>query len=558
MPLPSAPSLQAAPSPRWPQWERVAAGALFLLILALKLCYVRALPVNSDEPQHLHVAWGWTQGMLQYRDYFDNHTPLFHLAMAPLVAWLGERADLLFRMRLAMLPLCAATLGCTYWLGARLHSQRTGAWAALLAGTCPVFLLRGTEFRADVLWMALWLATCAVGFTGRFTRSRAFATGLLLGATLGVSMKTSLLLVSLLAALGLVLVLSPKPERKGLLKQGASKALAALAGLCVVPLAIAGFYNAQGALPRLVYCVFQHNTLPGTAPGPQTLLHLALFALLLPLAGWLGRRILRADAKHPLAARHALVFLTGALYLLFLRCFWPLVTPQDYLPVAPLLALALAPWLLRFEKAGLLLLLVALVQVALALHQKSPLAPRDTRNETLVADVLRLTKSTDFVMDAKGETLFRRRPFYYVLETLTQERMQLGLIPDTIAQEMVASRTCVARFTRFPDKTRQWAERYYVPVNERIWVAGCFLPPAQTENIARRFELAIPAEYVVASASGPVQGTLDNAACAGPVFLNAGAHTFSCADPRPLAVFWAQAAATGFTPSFPTPPDRQP
>ena len=550
MQLSSAPGIPAVEPSRLPRWERVAVLTLFLLILAFKICYVRALSINSDESQHLHVAWGWTQGMVQYRDFFDNHTPLFHLAMAPLLAWLGERADIVFRMRIAMLPLFAATLGCTYWLGARLYSKRAGIWAVLLAGTCPLLLLKSSEFRADVLWMTLWLATLAYGLTGRFTRSRAFVTGLLLGATFGVSMKTSLLLFSLLAALGLVFWLLPKPDRKTLLAHSGGNALLAFAGLCVVPLAIAGFFATKGALPNLIYCVFKHNALPAHGLGLHGLFHIALFALVLPLIALVGRFMLRADNQQPpLAARRALIFLTGAIFLLILRCFWPLVTSQDYLPVVPLFALSIAPGLLRVEKIGSrLLLLAAIVQITVAAKERSPFSKRAVRNESLVADVLRLTQSSDFVMDSKGETIFRRRPFYYVLENITQRRMSLGLIPETIAEEMVKSRTCVTLLKRLPGKSLRWVEQYYVPVTEKLWVAGCFLPTSKKESISRRFEVAIAANYVVASADGTVPGAMDGVAYTGPVFLNPGPHTFSSPDPRPLAVFWAQAAEKGFTP----------
>jgi hypothetical protein len=527
----------------------VAVVTLFLLILAIKICYVRALSINSDEPQHLHVAWGWTQGMVQYRDFFDNHTPLFHLAMAPLVAWIGEQADILFKMRIAMMPLVATSLGCSYWLGARLYSKHAGIWAALLTGTCPFFLLKSSEFRADVLWMAVWLATLTFGLTGRFTHRRAFATGLLLGITFGVSMKTSLLLVSLLASLGLVLWLSPKPERKALLTNGFSNALLALAGLCVVPLAIAAFFAAKDALPNLIYCVFEHNTLPGIGIRHQSPFHIAVIVFLLPLAAIVGRAILLADAAHPLVAQRALVFLTGAIFLLLLFCFWPHVTSQDYLPVVPLFAISVVPPLLRIKKTGaILLLLIASVQIIVAVKERSPFSKKACQSESLVADVLQLTKPSDFVMDSKGETIFRRRPFYYVLETLTQRRMGRGLIPDTITEEMVKTRTCVSLLKRLPEKSMQWVEQYYVPVTEQILVAGCFLPPSQKESGSRRFDVGIAANYVVTSADGPVKGTMDSVSCEGPVFLNPGPHTFSCADPRTLVVFWAQAAQRGFTP----------
>src|ERR1700676_214435 len=51
-------------------------------------------PWNSDEPQHLHVVWAWANGMLPYKDVFDNHSPLFQAISAPLFALLGKRADI--------------------------------------------------------------------------------------------------------------------------------------------------------------------------------------------------------------------------------------------------------------------------------------------------------------------------------------------------------------------------------------------------------------------------------------------------------------------------------
>ena len=72
--------------------------------------------VDSDEPQHMHVAWAWTQGMVQYRDVFDNHTPLFHLLTAPLVAMFGERPDIVPLMRLTMLPIAGGVLVMTWLL----------------------------------------------------------------------------------------------------------------------------------------------------------------------------------------------------------------------------------------------------------------------------------------------------------------------------------------------------------------------------------------------------------------------------------------------------------
>ena len=78
-------------------------------ILALRIVYLREFRFDSDEPQHLHVVWSWVRGLVQYRDVFDNHAPLFHLMMAPVAAAVGERPGILYAMRVAMVKLTEAT-----------------------------------------------------------------------------------------------------------------------------------------------------------------------------------------------------------------------------------------------------------------------------------------------------------------------------------------------------------------------------------------------------------------------------------------------------------------
>src|ERR1043165_4382033 len=85
-------------------------AATFALLCFLDFHY----RIDSDESQHLHVVWGWAHGRLQYRDIFDNHTPLFHLLCLPLFLIFGEQPSLLFYMRLAMLPLYGLILWSTY------------------------------------------------------------------------------------------------------------------------------------------------------------------------------------------------------------------------------------------------------------------------------------------------------------------------------------------------------------------------------------------------------------------------------------------------------------
>ena len=79
--------------------EILVAWCLIAVAAALRVVYVFHYRVDSDEPQHLYIARALSKGLLAYRDFFDNHTPLFHTLFAPLVAAIGDRPDLLIFMR---------------------------------------------------------------------------------------------------------------------------------------------------------------------------------------------------------------------------------------------------------------------------------------------------------------------------------------------------------------------------------------------------------------------------------------------------------------------------
>jgi hypothetical protein len=108
-------SLETPPvEEKLPMADRWLAFGLLGCGLLLRLLYIWHYRVDSDEPQHLHVVWAWTQGLLPYRDVFDNHSPLFQALYAPLFHLLGVRADILLPMRAGELPIFALTLFCVW------------------------------------------------------------------------------------------------------------------------------------------------------------------------------------------------------------------------------------------------------------------------------------------------------------------------------------------------------------------------------------------------------------------------------------------------------------
>ena len=166
-------------------------------VLAARFFLIFRYRFDSDEPQHAHVAWGWAAGYVQYRDFFDNHAPLFHLATAPILKIVGERENVLLFMRAPMLVLFAVILWATYVLGTRLYDTEVGRWAAVLLSLLPPFFLKSLEYRTDNLWVALWMIAVVVLTGGELTILRGFSVGAILGFAMATSMKTSLLLITL-------------------------------------------------------------------------------------------------------------------------------------------------------------------------------------------------------------------------------------------------------------------------------------------------------------------------------------------------------------------------
>jgi hypothetical protein len=183
-------------------------------------------------------------------------------------------------------------------------------------------------------------------------------------------------------------------------------------------------------------------------------------------------------------------------------------------------------------------------------------------------------------MDLKGETVFRRRPVRWVLESVTQERFRRGLLPDRIEAELVATRTAVAvqDHWKLPPGIRGFLNAHYLSVgNLRVLgrslappgsVAGARAParesgvaaaPGDSEaaaptGVAITFDVTVPERYVVLAAGRPGSGWLDGEPQQGGRWLTAGRHVYRPAPgERTLALIWARAAENGYAPRLPNP-----
>src|SRR5205809_225445 len=297
----------------YPQ-EFTSAVSLLIALILLRVITVMHYKFGADEPQHLHVIWGWARGFVQYRDLADNHMPLFQILCAPIYKLIGDRATILYWMRILLQPLYIVAFWCTYRIGSLLFSRRVGVWAAILPGLSFDYAFCSVEFRTDNLWAPLWLLCMSVLLGGALTTRRALIAGLLMGLCFGVSMKTSLLVMSTVIGGSMTLIFVGR-ERLGIGWRQILGALTAFfATALIVPATIMAAFALYGIWPQFRYWIFDHNVVPGVTNHPAW--WVIIFAVGFPLVVLEARRTIAATHDNTVAARRSFIIITAGFFLL--------------------------------------------------------------------------------------------------------------------------------------------------------------------------------------------------------------------------------------------------
>lgn len=523
---------------RWP-WLAL------VLLAALRLAWLNAYPNNSDEAQHAHVAWAWTQGLLLYRDVFDNHGPLFSWLHAWALRLIGERADAITWLRLCMQAWYALALYAVWRMGRRLYTPNIAFYAMFIVALVPRFFLVSGQFRTDDMWMALWLAALAVVVAAPPRGWRWFVAGLLAGAALSVSQKTLVLLF--FAGLAGVVVAwahrSPRPKAR------ARVIACGIVGLLFVPALFGAWLAWRGDLGPAWYALVAYNT--GGAQKAYALPKLAIFLALSGLSIWLAFRHVRRMGRE---AFDWPVFLSlqAGLFLLLVWFVWPLITAQDFLPAIPPLVLVLSgaiarlPWLresaMRRRALGKLVIGAELIALVTTMP---PWVDRLARQRDELGMVLRYTAPADTVMDAKGDAIFRMRPYFPVIESMAMIRLREGSMADTIAEQLVRHRTMFVLRRRLPAAADAFVEGNYLPAGDEVWMAGLSVPAGPG---VRMIDVALPGSYVLTDGKALVAASIDGAAVGKEWELGVGRHRIDSDNGRKLYLVWRQAWERGWRP----------
>jgi hypothetical protein len=442
--------------------------------VALRLLCITRYRIDSDEPQHLHVAWLWSRGLVGYRDFFDNHTPLFHVLSAPMLRAIGETPRILLLARLLMLPLAAVSLFVVYRIAAHAYGREAGAWTCLCAAVFPPLLLRSVEFRNDnlfVLWSLLALAMLLEPLTPRRAA--------ILGGIVGLSLLTSVKTLFVAAALGAATVVVDGVTL--------SIAAAAVAGFTLPIAASLLWFGQRDALPSFGWCTIAVNSyLPMRPWWPAVG---AIGVALSAIAVWLVRKRLDIAREKRLAAAAAVFFIS------IVFTFSPFLSPREFLPVFPLLLMFAVAALMRAGRyaAPVAMAILAIASVVIVRPWEDP----DPYPEHFVAQVIALTQASEPVLDLKGESIFRVRPSYMVLEDAGRNAIAHGHVRETFAHDVISHRCYVAVRDNnfFPPATRAFLNHHFLPVGD-LRVAGSVIAADRT------FEIGVPGPYTTVAADG--------------------------------------------------------
>ncbi|HYI09031.1 MAG TPA: glycosyltransferase family 39 protein [Thermoanaerobaculia bacterium] len=492
---------------------------LWLLLgatVAVRCWFLITHRLDSDEPQHLHVAWAWTRGLVQYRDVFDNHLPLLHVLFAPLLAVVPEGSQVFSIARWAIAPFAIACAWLLYSFVRPMFGTRTAIAAAVLFSVLPPWMPKSVEFRNDVLWIFFWLAALAL------LARRSRAAFLLAGIALGLSLLASVKTIPLLLAHLLVLVTQRRPV--------AIRAALQIAVGMAIPLGIAAACMlAVGALDDLVFATISYNA-AAPVPAVRRIGGVIAFAIGAPLLVLAWTRAGR-NLDHPVAR---LVLFT-IWYTAVLLCFWPIVTGRDFLPIVPVAAIAVAMRLPERRWLGALTA-ATIAAVVLSVIYDRPWRPPEQWRGHIVDAAVRVTAPDDYVFDLKGDAIFRRRPVYYVYEDVGRALIETGAIPDA-GPEQIAARGCCAAIrdvTHIPTRTRAFLNKHFIGGKGPLRVCG-------VRVTGPTFDIAVPQTYAVL-ARDPHRVVIDGVPYRGPRRLEAGQHSLSGGGNGEVTVIWWRAA----------------
>jgi hypothetical protein len=436
----------------------------FLFSIILRGALTLNREIDIDEFQHLHVAWMVSQHYLIYKDFWENHTPLFYYLLLPLFRFCKEGPNLVLLVRVITSLSAFGILYLTYALARIHHDRLTSFLAALILSYMVIFVQKSIEVRPDQLVVTLWLASLCISIKALSARQRLrlFAAGFLMGIAFLLSPK-ALLPYAAISFTFLLLSYLQGPGHafhRFLEIEGCYT----LGFLIPVGICLALFYEAGTLKEMINYTVLDNFTYPNIYRPTYVLKLRNICFFLLALTGIvLHTHDLRKSSLTASASQLALLLPSLFLLVVFLF-FMTAPYPQSALLFAPLLAIYAAQALkksidgflmprqalhgaeaVRFSlNAKSLLFFTSTVAAGLIipctmlLLKAHPFTRTNAEQFQTMEYVLRLTQPEDAIFDGKSAYVFRPQAYFYsALFEAVVWRIQRGEIKQGIPESLI-------------------------------------------------------------------------------------------------------------------------
>lgn len=499
--------------------------------------------IDPDESQHLHAAWLVASGRAPYRDFWENHTPLFYYLLAPLMWSFTDRPAVYTAGRAMMALLTIPTLVLVYRLARRLGS-RVAALAVLLLAVQSRFAEYTTQVRPDVPALIAWLATllALVRWREDGRSTWLWVTGFALGVYAALTPK------AVYGAVGVVVVLlvAGRDERRGFLRSISE--LTSLVAAASVPLlgllgwlrmtggpgALAGFV-ADVVIGNLRYPDFTRQ-LPDSDEG-LIIYVLAVIGAVLIIRRH-GRRVFLSPLHGPLLLTAGVLttFLTFPRTPAVYRYTWlpVLVVAAVYASVALIAGIDYARARrssLSRVAASVMLVVITVIPVGASVLNLRRDRHKNAHQMARMRAELTYACPGEPVLDGTAFAVFRPSAYHFhVLVHGLRSWIAAGVISEQrILEELYQARAPVAdpdrRLHALGRDVDTFLATYYGAGPNELRLAGTTIPlPKGSTSGSRSVALLIGGPYDLAVGNG-VAITIDGAPVHdGRVSLEAGKH----------------------------------
>lgn len=222
------------------KWTAVAIIVAWTALIVLGYFARLKYGQEDDEFQHLHMAWRIGQGQVPYRDFFELHPPLWHMAMAPIVRDLRSLANAPFvELRAVHAMAIGLILLASYKILRRVMPQGAAAMGSGLFLISSAFSFAWFDVRPD--WLALLCLLIAVVLitSPKVSSARFAAAGLLAGVASTMTQKSWFIVLGLLIWLIATMIFATSREVR---RERAARAAAFVAAGAAIGFLLLGYF----------------------------------------------------------------------------------------------------------------------------------------------------------------------------------------------------------------------------------------------------------------------------------------------------------------------------